>query len=75
MLAETAKVLALQASRAGADIELLTDLVTQLLSATEVQGRYKCPLLMLFLLSFDWHKALVFAHQSCPFLSLSFLSL
>ena len=25
------------------DLELLTDLVTQLLSATEVQGRYKCP--------------------------------
>ncbi|MBP3252049.1 MAG: hypothetical protein J6M25_05295, partial [Prevotella sp.] len=25
------------------EFELLTDLVTQLLSATEVQGRYKCP--------------------------------
>ena len=37
MHTEIAKVLALQASRAGADIELLTDLVTQLLSATEVQ--------------------------------------
>ncbi len=33
-------VLALQARRAGAENELLTDLVTQLLSATVVQGRY-----------------------------------
>ena len=33
----------MQASRAGADFELLTYLVTQLLSATEVQGQYKCP--------------------------------
>jgi len=61
----------LQFSASIVDLELLTDLVTQLLNATEVQGRYKCPhfddLSSLFWLA----KSLVFAHQSCQKLKMA----
>ena len=52
-------------------LELLTDPVTQLLSATEVQGRYKWPHLDALSSLFWLANSLLFAHQSCQKLKMA----
>ena len=55
----------------GVCLELLTAPVTQLLSATEVQGRYKWPHFDAFLSLFWLANSLLFAHRSCQKLKMA----